>query len=601
MTSVFNFHYLDQFSQVSSFDLSKIPYPWPLVPVVGKRPCKKNWVKKECDRSEILAELQTGKATGVGLKLGNGLLAVDIDGESAAKLLLKLSEGNTFPVTTAWTSGRAGRGQYLFSVEEKDWPRCRNLRIGTGIAGDDGKEECLEFRWLGTQSVLPPSIHPLTKKPYTWINNPLLSPPALAPEWLISLCENWHSEYASEDEIDLVRFPARLFPHFGRQLSVWLLARRFDNSRQKHGGKNFGSGIGSFTLLAATRILGKSEGHIRRLLRDAKVSGLIRRYNQRYGRITVYYSSLERAIAIAGLDQLGPVAAINIDDLKNLHIIATEVEAQHLQRASFYQQRQEETQQIKAQDSNPEQPTTQMVAPITLLTCDKLARVSRKSDRFIFCESGFRFYGGSQEAIAQLRGLSQATVSRHLSNKYRLAATPIRSFRQELPPIIKKQLVERHPNLKNMPPKICLEDGLFRMNGDWWTPHCNVYLLNHRLVSARRRRAQLTKSQITSSQFAIEQSEFTQKISDVEEPDSLNTEATPKHKLHLWFEKILRGGLIGNYYLYMVNGVEVEEQVFDAWLNSSKEEFGRTLIFRDERGRRLRQRSRKNQDKEKQK
>jgi len=595
MTSVLDLPYLDQFS-------TEIPDPWPLVPVVGKQPYQKNWVNKQYSRSEILAQLETGKATGVGLKLGNGLLAVDIDGESAGQLLLKLSGQNTLPVTTAWTSGRPGRKQCLLSVQEKDWLRLpKYLRIGTGIAGDDGKEECLEFRWLGTQSVLPPSIHPLTKKPYTWINNPLQTPPALAPEWLINLCENWHTEYVSEDEIDLVRFPARLFRHFGRQLKVWLLARRFDNSRHKHCGKNFGSGIGSFTLLAATRILGHSPGHIRRLLHDAKVSGLIRRYNQRDGRITVYYSSLERAIAIAGLDQLGPVAAINIDDLKNLHIIATEVEAQHLQRASFYQQRQEETQQIKAQDSNPEQPTTQMVAPITLLTCDKLARVSRKSDRFIFCEPGFRFYGGSQEAIAQLRGLSQATVSRHLSNKYRLAATPIRGFRQELPPIIKKQLVERHPNLKNMPPQICLEDGLFRMNGDWWTPHCNVYLLNHRLVSARRRRAQLTKSQITSSQFAIKQSESTQKISDVEEPDSLNTEATPKHKLHLWLEKILRGGLIGNYYLYMVNGVEVEERVFDDFLNSSKEEFGRTLIFRDERGGRLRQRSRKNQEKELQK
>ena len=573
---------------------SEIPYTWSLVPVYGKRPYQKGWTHKSYDRSEILAELQSGKATGVGLKLGNELLAIDIDGESAAKLLLKLSDQNTFPVTTAWTSGRPGRRQYLFFVEEKDSPRLRNLRIGTGTVGDDGKEECLEFRWLGTQSVLPPSIHPLTKKPYTWINNPLLSPPALAPEWLISLCENWHTEYVSEDEIDLVRFPARLFRHFGRQLNVWLLARRFDNSRHKHRGKNFGSGIGSFTLLAATRILGRSPGHIGRLLRDAKVSGLIRRYNQRDGSITVYYSSLEKAIAIAGLDQLGPVAAINIDDLKNLHIIATEVEAQHLQRTSFYQQRQEETQQIKAQDSNPEQPTTQMVAPITLLTCDKLARVSRKSDRFIFCESGFRFYGGSQEAIAQLRGLSQATVSRHLSNKYRLAATPIRGFRQELPPIIKKQLVERLPRLKNMPPKICLEDGLFRMNGDWWTPHCNVYLLNHRLVSARRRRAQLT-----STQFTIEQSEFTQKISDVQrEPATLNTGGASNHKLHLCFEKILQGGLVNNYFLYFVNGVEVEQRLFDTLLNSSKEDNSWSFTERD--GRR-RKKDHKNQEKEKQK
>ncbi|MBD0341740.1 MAG: bifunctional DNA primase/polymerase, partial [Microcoleus sp. Co-bin12] len=105
-------------SQVSSFDLSKIPDFWPLVPVVGKQPYQKNWVNKQCSRSEILAELQSGKATGVGLKLGNGLLAVDIDGESAAQLLLKLSGQNTLPVTTAWTSGRPGRRQYLLSVEE---------------------------------------------------------------------------------------------------------------------------------------------------------------------------------------------------------------------------------------------------------------------------------------------------------------------------------------------------------------------------------------------------------------------------------------------------------------------------------------------------
>jgi len=493
MTSVFNLHYLDQFN-------SEIPYTWPLVPVVGKQPYQKNWVKKECSRSEILAQLETGKATGVGLKLGNGLLAVDIDGESAAQLLLKLSGQNTLPVTTAWTSGRPGRRQYLLSVEEKDWCRLgkRSLRIGTGIAGDDGKEEFLEFRWLGTQSVLPPSIHPLTKKPYTWINNPLQTPPALAPEWLISLCENWHSEYVSEDEIDLVRFPSRLFPYFGRQMSVWLLARRFDISRWKNAGKSKGCGIGGFSLQAATRILNRSTGHVRKMLRAAKVSGLIRGYKQHYGWITVYYSSLEKAIAIAGLDKLGPVAAINIDDLRNLHIIATEVEAQNLQRSSFHLQRREEIAQIKPGESSGLYTPTQLMTP-TSRPCDKLARVLGRSQRFIFCESGFKFYGGSQEAIAQLRGLSQATVSRHLSNKYRLAATPTRGFRQELPPIIKKQLVERLPRLKNMPPKICLEEGLFLMGGDWWQPHCNVYCLSHRLVSARRRRAALSPQLISGT------------------------------------------------------------------------------------------------------
>jgi hypothetical protein len=273
-------------------------------------------------------------------------------------------------------------------------------------------------------------------------------------------------------------------------MSVWLLARRFDISRWKNSGKSKGCGIGGFSLQAAAKILNRSTGHVRKMLRAAKVSGLIRRYKQHFGWITVYYSSLERAIAIAGLDKLGPVAAIKVDDLRNLHIIATEVEAQNLQRSSFHLQRREEIAQIKAGESSGLYTPAQLMTP-TSPPCSKLARVLGRSQRFIFCESGFKFYGGSQEALAQSRGLSRATVSRHLSNRYRLEASPVRGFRRDLPPIIKKQLVEPVPHLKNMPPKICLEEGLFLMGGEWWKPHCNVYLLDHRLVSARRRRSRI--------------------------------------------------------------------------------------------------------------
>lgn len=472
---------------------SEIPSVWPLVSVRDKRPYQKGWTCKFYDRSEILAELQSGKATGIGLKLGSGLLAVDIDGESAGQFLLKLSGQNTLPATTSWTSGRPGRRQYLFSVGEKDWSRLRNLRIGTGVLGDDGKEECLEFRWLGTQSVLPPSIHPLTNKSYTWINSPLQIPPALAPEWLVDLCESWYSEYAGIDEIDLVRFPVRLFSYFRRQMSVWLLARRFDISRWKNAGKSKGAGIGKFTLTAASVILNRSPGHIRKLLSAAKKSGLIRSYKQRRDWITVYYSSLEKAIAIAGLGKIGPIASVNIDSLKNIHLLATEVEAQNLQRSSFHLQWREEIEQIKPGEPSGLRTPVQLMTP-TLQTCDNLARVLGRSQRFIFCESGFKFYGGSQEAIAQLRGLSSSTVSRHLSNSYRLAASPVRKFRSELPPISKKQLLERLPLLQNMPANFCREDGLIFLNGDWYKPHPNIYLLNHRLVSARRRRLVISKS-----------------------------------------------------------------------------------------------------------
>ena len=29
------------------------------------------------------------------------------------------------------------------------------------------------------------------------------------------------------------------------------------------------------------------------------------------------------------------------------------------------------------------------------------------------------------------------------------------------------------------------------MFGEWWKPHCNVYAINHRLVSGRRRRGRI--------------------------------------------------------------------------------------------------------------
>ncbi|MEG3861043.1 bifunctional DNA primase/polymerase [Microcoleus sp. herbarium12] len=478
----------------ASESLLTLPADWILEPVIGKRPYRKSWTKSNVDCLFCLAELEGGKATGIGLKLGNGLLAVDIDGDSAAKLLAKLAGENSladFSATTAWTSGRPGRKQCLFLVPEKDWCHLRNLRIGTGITSDDGKEECLEFRWLGTQSVLPPSTHPSTEKPYVWINHPLQNPPVQAPEWLLDLCENWHSEYVGVEELDLVRFPVRLFLHFGRQMSVWLLARRFDISRWSHGGQSKGSGIGKFTLAAASKILSRSKGHIRKLLGLAKKSGLIRDYAQSKNWITVFYTSLEKAIALTGIEKLGPIAAINIDDLANIHILATEVEAQYLQRASLHRQRQEEIEQIKAQGLDPGQTPSQILKPIDLHTCDYPARVLGKGDRFIYCDSDFRFYGGSQEAIANSRGVSASTVSRHLSNGYRLVAAPVRGYRGELPPIVKKQLVEKLPQLQKFLPKLCTEDGLFSMHGDWWKPHCNIYLLDHRLVSARRRRVQI--------------------------------------------------------------------------------------------------------------
>uniref|UniRef100_UPI003593B579 hypothetical protein n=1 Tax=Microcoleus sp. TaxID=44472 RepID=UPI003593B579 len=232
-------------------------------------------------------------------------------------------------------------------------------------------------------------------------------------------------------------------------------------------------------------------GHVRKLLCEATKLGLLRQYKQQGDRITCYYTSFEKVFAIAGLEDIGPIAAVCMDDLSELNILATEIEAQNLQSLSLYQRQREE---IKAQEAKGKtQNQTQIIRPSDLLhPCEIPARVLAKGDRFLYCESDFAFYGGSQEGISRRRGISVSTVGRHLSNKYRLESAPVRNHRAGMTPIIKKQLAERLPLLKGMPAKLCREDGLFFAHSDWFKPHCNVYSLNHRLIACKRRRAKIS-------------------------------------------------------------------------------------------------------------
>ena len=54
-----------------------------------------------------------------------------------------------------------------------------------------------------------------------------------------------------------------------------------------------------------------------------------------------------------------------------------------------------------------------------------------------------------------------------------------------------------------MPAKFCHEEGLILLGGDWYKPHTNIYLLNHRLISARRRRAVIHKQNLLVSKSSL--------------------------------------------------------------------------------------------------
>lgn len=100
-------------------------------------------------------------------------MAIDCDGASIQRKIPPL------PRTIAFTSGLPGRAQYLFKITcNCDFLKSRKITFAPG--------EQLEIRGTGHASVLPPSIHPVTKK-YYWL--PGCSPQeievAIAPDWII--------------------------------------------------------------------------------------------------------------------------------------------------------------------------------------------------------------------------------------------------------------------------------------------------------------------------------------------------------------------------------------------------------------------------------
>lgn len=148
-----------------------------------KSPIEKDWQKNP----RTLDEINTDS---LGVLLGRyspndeyGFVALDIDSEDGYNAIksylqekgqlkkvffennniftyLLVSKDSTFKTTFGFTSGQPYKQQLLFKVKHEDWMKTTKVQ-------NDGKT-LYEFRYQGCQSVVPPSIHPTTKKPYEW-------------------------------------------------------------------------------------------------------------------------------------------------------------------------------------------------------------------------------------------------------------------------------------------------------------------------------------------------------------------------------------------------------------------------------------------------
>jgi hypothetical protein len=222
-------------AKVIAESIDKLSESWKLTSLREKKPYRLDWqTEPPIAREDIKNRILNGQPavskkgipytaydSGYGLRTGDvsgGLIDIDLDGESSDPILNAMSGGD-IPNTVSWTSGKPGRKHLLFQVPEeyrealKHYTRTVITSFGgletASIITDKGNKkhtEILEFRYNKCQSALPPSRHPETGE-YVWINDPVHTEIAIAPEWLCKLL----LQYASQEADKAVEKEARKF------------------------------------------------------------------------------------------------------------------------------------------------------------------------------------------------------------------------------------------------------------------------------------------------------------------------------------------------------------------------------------------------------
>jgi hypothetical protein len=145
-------------------------------------------------------------STNLGLLLGEpsgGLVALDFDGTSAWSWFAK-NIGCDLPDTVMWSSGKQDRCQMLFSVPADYWPLLRTLKLAHTRDADITPGEGFEFRWTGTQSVMPPSQLD-DGRIYNWLRSPADTTVAELPEAILHW---WVLAVNPEPQVtELVEYP----------------------------------------------------------------------------------------------------------------------------------------------------------------------------------------------------------------------------------------------------------------------------------------------------------------------------------------------------------------------------------------------------------
>lgn len=147
--------------------------PLPIVPN-GKKPCIVRW-QEFCHQQPKADDIegwsrqytQAGIGLALGTKVNDGqiLIAVDVDDDEMVEHVR-----NAMGHITASKIGK--KGLTIFALAA---PSITNCKIKKVVEGKRATHPCVEILCSGSQTVIPPTMHPVTREPYYWEDGELLS------------------------------------------------------------------------------------------------------------------------------------------------------------------------------------------------------------------------------------------------------------------------------------------------------------------------------------------------------------------------------------------------------------------------------------------
>ena len=167
-----------------------------------------------------------------------------------------------------------------------------------------------------------------------------------------------------------------------------------------------GSGKAYLSIDAASRFFKLSKRQIKRYLTDGVKLGFFRGvYTTASNIVLVYYSSSINAALALGLESLGAIASVPVEEIKNLRRTATKIAVLANQRASEFRQKSKKL-------------AGTILDPADALKPSGIASggILFRTRRYLIVKANCQVVGGSQKTAAQKLGRSETTVCSHLAN-----------------------------------------------------------------------------------------------------------------------------------------------------------------------------------------